>query len=1016
MLAIDRAATRRQDYLAATAVGMIFLLLGLGIPGFWEPWESGIVQLADFTRAHAWDPAIWWVPQTDNHLVYKPLPQIWSLVFVQSLFAEPSEFALRLPGALLGLGTLLLTFSTMRRFFARRTAWAVLVVLVSLPMFTFGARLLTGGIWSIAGVAIPLLCAIRAMHAESARARNVFGLGLGLGLGLAFLGGGIVAATTVVATLVAFLLWRRSAGLLRPFAAPGFIAGAVLSIAFVGYVFAQYLAWVPYALEDRAPLSAAEIKREVEAGHVESVGLRSGIVTGVLDDDAAERLGAERFVLSVDGTLRGSEMWEAWSTSPTEMVALISALDAAGHTDDGEFSTFDEPPSDEGATKATLRFFLYDLYDPVRLTEPTKARARSTVGAAPGLGIVHDEPESLEGFLLRLTDPLTGLDTERREAEAAREADGKKPPPAPANRVARPTQLRNGQEVTLVGPSDVPGWVEVEHANKTGYVPEFTLEEDPVLEHVTFDHWVRHVGFGLFPWVLLLPAALGVLLLRRTQGQSSNRSEGESVGDFMLVWLGMSVLALGIGASLFSYRPFTGVIPVGIATGLLLGSRGIWARVDNAPLLRKFIGFGAICILAVLIHDYKEHPWLFIETYLTEPEMEWEEGLQVLLTPFRLFRYIVAALFVAYFFGAVGWGNRVFARLSAFFEWRFGGWWAESWLRKAVRVPWRYGLRYPVLLAWAGAQTLRQVRVVFGVMAVSFAVLSTFVYLPAMSHHLTQKGLLERYDELSDEGEPLFNLVTEAQKSCRVYTECESGSTCIRGKCKPEATSFYLGDVDNIRETELLKEMEGDSRVFAVIPRPKLSRVNSLFRKTFPVGERENLAVLDTRSSRYLLVSNQLEDGEEDDNYIGDLILDGPPNPMFTPARPVRFTNGLEFLGYDLEPVEVASGDEFTVTYYFHITKDITADWQMFLHVDFPGTRINGDHRPGDGAFLTNTWIAGDYVKDIQKLEVDRGSPAGIYEMWFGFFSAGDNRLGVATGDHQDNRVRMGTMRVTGGL
>ena len=74
------------------------------------------------------------------------------------------------------------------------------------------------------------------------------------------------------------------------------------------------------------------------------------------------------------------------------------------------------------------------------------------------------------------------------------------------------------------------------------------------------------------------------------------------------------------------------------------------------------------------------------------------------------------------------------------------------------------------------------------------------------------------------------------------------------------------------------------------------------------------------------------------------------------------------------------------------------------------------DHRPGDGTFLTNTWIAGDYVKDIQKLEVDRGSPAGIYEMWFGFFSAGDNRLGVATGDHQDNRVRMGTMRVTGGL
>ena len=95
----------------------------------------------------------------------------------------------------------------------------------------------------------------------------------------------------------------------------------------------------------------------------------------------------------------------------------------------------------------------------------------------------------------------------------------------------------------------------------------------------------------------------------------------------------------------------------------------------------------------------------------------------------------------------------------------------------------------------------------------------------------------------------------------------------------------------------------------------------------------------------------------------------------------------------------------------------ISQDWQIFLHIDYPGNRINGDHYPGDGEFHTNTWLAGDYIKDIQKLDIDRGSSAGSYEMWFGFFSSGDNRLKVETGEQDGrDRVRLGTIRVTGGI
>src|SRR5690606_1880663 len=158
-----------------------------------------------------------------------------------------------------------------------------------------------------------------------------------------------------------------------------------------------------------------------------------------------------------------------------------------------------------------------------------------------------------------------------------------------------------------------------------------------------------------------------------------------------------------------------------------------------------------------------------------------------------------------------------------------------------------------------------------------------------------------------DEGEELVSMQAAGQRSCRMYSDCEAGFACVRGRCKAEATSFYLGHIENVPENELIDRLLEEPRLFAIIPRNKLARVDSMYRKRFEPENRESLAVLDTRSSRFLLVSNNLDEGETDENYIADLILPSRPSPEYPVRKPVRFTNGLEFLGYDLDPDEVSS-------------------------------------------------------------------------------------------------------------
>ncbi len=1039
MLVSQRRATRRLDYALAAAACALFLLIGLGAPGFWEPWESGLVQVAQFVEARSPDAGLFWVPQNDNHLVYKPLLQMWTLVAVHASVDSPSEFVLRLPGALLGLLLALTVFATMRRYYSRGAAWGALFGLLSLPFFTFGARLLAGGIWPLAGVALPLLLYLLALRPGGRCEKIAVQILFGLSWLFSLLAGGLFAVVTAALVLVIFLAWAQRLVLARVFVAPVAWMSLGASLLLGAFVFTQYLQHVAYVLEDNAPIDLLRVSAEIEAGRVERLGLRQGVLLGELNAEGQEALRSERFVVSVDGRERGTELWRLWAMQPAAMLRLHHQMQAHDWLDaSGTPQRLDLAPSGTGAMRATLRFFFFDLFDPAPLMAGQKARVRSIVGVAPALGYVHGEPEPIEAAIRRWAGPLFEPPSVPPPAATRTSGRAAAQTTTPEGVVA---SLRNGQHVTLIAAAPEAGWSEVElDGGQSGFVRTEILEVSDIMPHRDFTTWVRHVGFGLFPWSLLLPLVLGIFYLGRRQGvalavdEDGDDSLGERVQGFFLIWFSVALLAMGLGLSLFGQKAFHGVVPVAMGVGVLLGSGEFWRRVESAPFARKFLGFGAITLIAIFVHDYKEHPWLFIDSYLSEPAMTWDEKLRVMESTFKLYRAAVFLLLVIFLFNGAHFGARILAGTLVFLRKRFAALhrrlqglraldttWSElslgQRLYRVAALPWTFGLRYLAMFAWAVAQWLSRARVAMVLMAGSFAVIAVFLYLPAMSHHLTQKGLLERYHALAQGDEPLYNLQTQVEKGCRVYSDCEAGQACVRGRCRAEATSFYLGSVPHLRENELLEIMQEEERVFSIIPRDKLAAFNASFRKTFPQEARENLAVLDTRSSRFLLVSNRLREGEKNENYVGELILSQRPSPKFQPSKPVRFQNGLEFLGYDLDPEAVASGQILTITYYFHVARDITQDWQMFLHIDYPGNRINGDHYPGDGHFRTNTWLAGDYVKDVQKIEIDRGSSAGIYEMWFGFFSSGDNRLQVETGDSDgNNRVRMGGLQVTGGI
>jgi hypothetical protein len=258
-----------------------------------------------------------------------------------------------------------------------------------------------------------------------------------------------------------------------------------------------------------------------------------------------------------------------------------------------------------------------------------------------------------------------------------------------------------------------------------------------------------------------------------------------------------------------------------------------------------------------------------------------------------------------------------------------------------------------------------------------------FQAIPEAADHFSQKGILEEYENLAKEGEPLL----------------------IAGIASKD-TSYYFGAA-SMERLPRVTELEGrfcdaTSRLFAVIPAASLGELYATLKRVPEAGRSckraLELFVVDGRSSRFLLLSNELhpDRGERDQNYVAESIFSKTTLPKTATLATKKVTVDGKLRLYATEiPAAVGSGDPLVVTTYWEVLSRIPSDAEMFIHVDFGGNRINGDHKPVGGKYPMQYWVPGDIIRDVHTMPVSRADKSGDYTVWGGFFR-GDDRLKVS--------------------
>jgi len=295
--------------------------------------------------------------------------------------------------------------------------------------------------------------------------------------------------------------------------------------------------------------------------------------------------------------------------------------------------------------------------------------------------------------------------------------------------------------------------------------------------------------------------------------------------------------------------------------------------------------------------------------------------------------------------------------------------------------PWlRYGLsrlgRFRLLPVWMAA--------------LGSAALVVVWLQPALSRHFSAKDLYDRYVELSEGRPEPLAIYRDDATAARYYTDAHTREIKERA-----ALVHYL--------------LSPEPR-WAIVSAEELIRVNKDVRRRTS----RHVFVADARSERRLLLSSTPVEGTSNQNFLERRILDRRPEI----AHPLdaTFADRVELLGYDLElPHEddvIGPGERFAITWFWRLIGKKPRGYEVFVHVDGFGRRINGDHIPMEGFYPFRHWEPGDIIVDRQTLRVPATFRPGEYTIYVGLFK-GEHRLEVTSGpDDGADRVPAGRLRV----
>jgi hypothetical protein len=296
--------------------------------------------------------------------------------------------------------------------------------------------------------------------------------------------------------------------------------------------------------------------------------------------------------------------------------------------------------------------------------------------------------------------------------------------------------------------------------------------------------------------------------------------------------------------------------------------------------------------------------------------------------------------------------------------------------------------------------------------AVLFAVTLSQLIVPKVSGDLSFKPPLESYSRLAQHGEPIGRYKVEGE-GARFYSQREM--------------------TDLATQNRVIEFLQRGERVFALVPGSELAALDAALKSA-----RVDYAVVDARSARFLLLTNRLAESERDSNPLKQNVWMAPrlPEPVvgpgatepsryewFDPKPPwqwrvpasVTFGNAIELVGAEF-PTTVRRPGTIPLSLFFRVNKKPPGGFHIFVHFDIPGEpRVIGDHLPLNGAFATDYWLPGEYIRDTYDVEVPlMTTPAGTYTLLIGFWPGGEGkRLKITAGTNDGaDRARLGTIEI----
>ena len=517
---------------------------------------------------------------------------------------------------------------------------------------------------------------------------------------------------------------------------------------------------------------------------------------------------------------------------------------------------------------------------------------------------------------------------------------------------------------------------------------------------------------GFAPWSAALPvAAIWVLAPRPERSDATQR-----LAWSLLLWATFACVAWTVFASRYGTPPFLALLP-------LAGLIGIWlTEVCDQPHTRWPAAVVVALLLGLIIRDYALYPDSAIRGLAVDglslpevyaPSAGWAlvfsiAGVSLVLTlvshgavarpePQRVVEWLrtqsqsgsaarVWILVATLLLGAC----LAFGAMALFFDLPI-----PSVAARIGRVAFFVPIALVALVfalpwlqfAWGRLRERRYLPALAGALTVGAFVSLSFQ--PTLSQHFSPKPVYEAYASLAKtEAEPLaaYRLSPTA---ARFYTNARVREIGTQGKL----LSFLVG---------------GEQR-WAVIPAEQLPELNRAHRR----NTGEHLYVADAQSARLLLLAARPIDGHANRSFIAHAVLKEAPSVQ----HPVGANYGdvLELIGYDLELPggdSVGAGQRFTVTWYWRVTGKAPSGYQVFVHIDGYGLRINGDHVPVEGRYPMSLWEEGDVVVDRQSIRVPPNFRSGDHPIYVGVFK-GSKRLAIRSGPNDgDDRLQAGTLRV----